>query len=135
MNSADRRAALLMDYTVFDCVSQLDGIVYHCYFLYIQTAISLRHSDTVDVRFMVNGKRITVALPHVAFGEYAGLSGQVLTDEAAASVAAQCLKDALEKGAGVEDLTVPVERVLEVARQDSPTTPTTAGRTAPGTAG
>ncbi len=106
-----------MDYRTFDCVSELDGTVYHCFFIFIQTAISLRHSDTVDVRFMVNGKRLTVALPHVAFVEYAGLAGEVLTDEAAAGVAAHCLKEALEKGADVEDMTVPMERVLEVARR------------------
>ncbi len=118
---APRQAApagrLLMDYRVFDCVSEVDGAIHHCYFVYIQTAISLRHSDTVDVRFMVNGKRITVALPHVAFVEYAGLAGEVLTDEAAISIAARCLKEALEKGASVEDLTMPVERVLEMARR------------------
>ena len=109
--------AAAMEHKVFDCVSQVDGTQYRCHFIYLQTAISLRHSDTVDVRFMVNGKRITVALPHVAFVEYAGFTGQVLTDEQAAGIAAVCLKEALEKGADVEELTVPVERVLEVARR------------------
>ncbi len=106
-----------MNYRVFDCVSQADGTAYRCHFLYLQTAISLRHSDTVDVRFLVTGKRITVALPHVAFVEYRRRTGEVLTDEMAASVAASYLKETLESGGDLEDLTAPAERVLELAHK------------------
>ena len=111
-----------MEYRNFECVSQADGTRYHCSFIFLQTAISLRHSDTVDVRYLVNGKRITVALPHVAFSQYKQRAGRDLTDEEAGSIAAQSLKDVLEKGGEVEDLTVPIERVLEL----------TAGVAAPG---
>lgn len=113
-----------MDYRMFTCASQADGSEYHCYFLFLQTAISLRHSDTVDARFVVNGKRITVALPHTACVEYARrTAGQVLTDGLAATIAAQALQDYLEKGGAVEDLTVELDQVLETARQAAPTAP------------
>jgi len=106
-----------MNYKTLDCVSQVDGTVYHCHFVYLQTAISLRHSDTVDVRYLVNGKRITVALPHAAFVEFARRTGRTLTDDEAGAIAASYLKEVLESGGEVEDLTVPAERVLELAFQ------------------
>lgn len=106
-----------MNYREFECVARIDGTRFRCYFVFLQTAISLRHADTVDVRFLVNGKRITVALPHAAFAECARRSGSVLTDGRAAQIAAVCLKEALESGAGTEDLTVPADRVLELAGQ------------------
>ncbi len=106
-----------MDYRHFECASRVDGTRYRCYFVFLQTAISLRHSDTVDVRFLVNGKRITVALPHVAFARHAQQKGRPITDEQAASIAAWYLTEALESGGGVEDLTVAPERVLELAEQ------------------
>ena len=111
-----------MEYRKFECVSQAGGTRYHCSFIFLQTAISLRHSDTVDVRYLVNGKRITVALPHVAFAEYNRRAGRDLTDEEAGAIAARYLKEVLEKGGEVEDLAVPMERVLEL----------TAGAAAPG---
>lgn len=104
-----------MNYKTFDCLSQVDGTTYHCHFVFLQTAISLRHSDTVDVRYLVNGKRITVALPHVAFVEYAQRTGRTLTDEDAGFIAAIYLKQVLESGGDVEDMTVLTERVLELA--------------------
>ena len=106
-----------MEYRNFDCVSQVDGTPHHCHFIFLQTAISLRHSDTVDVRFLVDEKRVTVALPHVAFAEYKRRAGRDLADEEAGSIAARYLKEVLEKGGEVEDLTVPVERVLELASE------------------
>lgn len=112
-----------MDYRIFTCASQADGTAYHCHFLFLQTAISLRHSDTVDARFLVNGKRITVALPHPACVEYARQRGQALTDGLAATIAAHCLKENLEKGGAAEDLTVPVEGVLEMATKAEATAP------------
>lgn len=104
-----------MDFRDFECASRVDGTKYRCYFVYLQTAISLRHSDTVDARFLVNGRRITVAMPHVAFREYASRHSAVITDNQAAAVAASCLREYLENGGDTEDITVPAEHVLELA--------------------
>jgi len=104
-----------MNYHHFECRSRGDGTVFQCHFVFLQNAISLRHSDTIDVRFLVNGKRITVALPHVAFGEYARRAGAVLTDDQAAAVAALYLTESLENGGDVENMAVSPDRVLDLA--------------------
>lgn len=104
-----------MNFREFQCISRVDSTKYHCFFVFLQTAISLRHSDTVDARFLVDGKRITVALPHVAFVEYARNHSDIITDERASEIAAQYLVEVLESGGAVEDLTVPAECVLQLA--------------------
>jgi hypothetical protein len=91
-----------MNYRDFKTQSALTGQEYQCRFVYLQTAISLRHSDTVDVKFRVNGEGVVVALPHTAWVEYAHRASQPLTDERAARVAAGILKESLERGDAVE---------------------------------
>lgn len=106
-----------MDYRHFEVRSRLNNQVYHCHFVYLQTAISLRHSDTVDVKFLVNGTGVVVALPHRAWVEYQTKTGRPLTDELAAQVAAALLTEALERGDDMEllDLSPPADRVLKLA--------------------
>src|SRR5262249_3665799 len=91
-----------MDYRDFQVRSSLTQQDYHCQFVYLQTAISLRHSDTVDVKFRVNGEGVVIALPHTAWVEYQHRTGQPLTDQLAAQVAASLLQEALERGDDVE---------------------------------
>jgi hypothetical protein len=91
-----------MNYRDFKAQSTLTGQDYQCLFVYLQTAISLRHSDTVDVKFRVNGEGVVVALPHTAWVEYQNRTKQALTDERAARVAAGILKESLERGDDVE---------------------------------
>ncbi len=105
-----------MDWKQFVCRGG-DGTEYRCYLAYLQNAIALRHSDTVDARYLVNGKRITVALPHAALAEHARRAGAPLSDEEVGSLAASCLKDSLENGGDVTDIAVPAERVLELANK------------------
>jgi len=91
-----------MNYREFKTQSTLTGQDYQCRFVYLQTAISLRHSDTVDVKFRVNGEGVVVALPHTAWVEYQNRAKQPLTDERAARVAAGILRESLERGDDVE---------------------------------
>jgi len=91
-----------MDYTDFQARSGLTQQEYHCQFVYLQTAISLRHSDTVDVKFRVNGTGVVIALPHTAWGEYQKRTGKPLTDERATQAAAAMLQEALERGDDIE---------------------------------
>ena len=91
-----------MNYREFQVQSALTKQRYQCHFVYLQTAISLRQADTVDVKFRVNGEGVVVALPHTAWVEYQQRTGGSLTDEQAARVAAGILKEALERGDGVE---------------------------------
>ncbi len=104
-----------MDYRDFQARSPLNGQEYACRFVYLQTAISLRHSDTVDVKFLVNGSGVVVALPHRAWVQYRACTGREITDDQAAQAAATLLKEALERGDNIEllDLNPTVEEVLE----------------------
>ena len=91
-----------MNYRDFHTQSPLTSQDYHCLFVYLQTAISLRHSDTVDVKFRVNGSGVVVALPHTAWVAYQQKTGQPLSDSRATEVAAGILKEALERGDDIE---------------------------------
>ena len=61
----------------------------------IITAISTRHADAVDVKFLANGRPVWIALPHAAWGEYNKRSGKIITDPLAAQVAGHFLKTAI----------------------------------------
>ena len=106
-----------MNYRDFQARSGLTQQDYHCQFVYLQTAISLRHSDTVDVKFRVDGTPVVVALPHTAWIEYQHRTGQPLTDDCAAQVAASLLREGLERGDDVEllDLNPTNAQVVEKA--------------------
>lgn len=108
-----------MDYRDFQVRSRLNHQNYQCHFVYLQTAISLRHSDTVDVKFLANGKGVVVALPHQAWVEYQKQTAAPLTDDLAARVAATLLQEALERGDDVEllDLNPTAGRTVELARK------------------
>jgi hypothetical protein len=106
-----------MNYRDFHTQSALTAQDYHCLFVYLQTAISLRHSDTVDVKFRVNGTGVVVALPHTAWGEYEKKARKPLTDARATEVAAGLLKEALERGDDIEllDLNPAADEVVKRA--------------------
>lgn len=91
----------------------------HCRFHSLTTGISPRHSDTVDVKFLVNGKGIVIALPHPAFAEYHRRRGRGLTDTDAIQMAGLFLKGLLERGDPVEESFVgpSVEEALELAQK------------------
>jgi len=108
---------ITMNYRDFHTKSVLTAQDYHCLFVYLQTAISLRHSDTVDVKFRVNGAGVVVALPHTAWGTYRQKAGQPLTDARATEVAAGILKESLERGDDIEllDLNPAADEVVRRA--------------------
>ena len=61
----------MLNFREFDAGPDPFGGKYQVFFKWLQTAISLRHSDTVDVKFILvddNGGRTekTIALPHAA---------------------------------------------------------------------
>jgi hypothetical protein len=89
-------------------------------FRWLQTAISLRHTDTVDVQFLVNGARKTVALPHAALERACQIRGAPLTDDLCVRVAAAHLREAVETGLDAEKelLNTAASRVEELARSE-----------------
>ena len=73
----------------------------HCVYQALIVAIATRHADAVDIKFLVDGRTVWVALPHPAWVEYANRTGKVITDSLAIEIAGHYLKTALESGEGV----------------------------------
>lgn len=85
-------------YDDFRTKDRWSGQDVHCMFQAVITAISTRHADAVDIKFLVNGRPVWIALPHVAWPEYNRRTGKVITDPLAVQVAGHFLKSAIENG-------------------------------------
>jgi hypothetical protein len=83
----------------------------HCLYQALIVAIATRHADAVDIKFLVDGRPVWVALPLPAWVEYKNRTGKMITDPLAIEIAGHYLKTALETGEGVGremySLTVP----------------------------
>ena len=66
-----------MAYEEFSASSPASGKTYRCRFHTLMTGISLRHSDTVDVKFLVDGKGVVIALPQKTV-EFAGWTSRAV---------------------------------------------------------
>jgi hypothetical protein len=72
----------------------------HCVYQALIVAIATRHADAVDIKFLVDGQTVWVALPHPAWVEYKNRTGRLITDSLAVEIAGHYLKTALESGEG-----------------------------------
>jgi hypothetical protein len=86
----------------------------HCVYQAMIVAIATRHADAVDLKFLVDGRKVWVALPHPAWVEYKKQTGKIITDSLAVEIAGHYLKSALEAGEGVgrEMYSLTVEETL-----------------------
>jgi hypothetical protein len=88
-------------------------------FLWLQTAVSIRHSDTVDVKFLLTcgDTRIerVVALRHPDLIDLSRTVGRPLTDSWCMALGARHLAKMIETGADFEKALVTVEP-LELAQ-------------------
>jgi hypothetical protein len=73
----------------------------HCIYQAIIVAIATRHADAVDIKFLVDGHAVWVALPHPAWVEYKKRTGKLITDPLAVEIAGHYLKTALAAGEGL----------------------------------
>lgn len=73
----------------------------HCVYQAMIVAIATRHADAVDIKFLVDGRKVWVALPHPAWVEYKKRTGKTITDSLAQEIAGHYLKTALEAGEGM----------------------------------
>lgn len=73
----------------------------HVFYQALIVAIATRHADAVDIKFLVDGRPVWVALPHPAWIEYKKRTGKVITDALAREIAGHFLKTALETGEGL----------------------------------
>ena len=108
-----------MGYEAFSVSTATGGKAYDCRFHTLTTGISPRHSDTVDVKFLVNSKGIVIALAHPAFAVYQQKTGRALTDADAIQMAGLFLRKLLQRGERVEEPLVQLttEQTLELASQ------------------
>jgi hypothetical protein len=73
----------------------------HCIYQALIVAIATRHADAIDIKFLVDGKAVWVALPHPAWVEYKKRTGKAITDSLSVEIAGHYLKTALDSGEGL----------------------------------
>jgi hypothetical protein len=90
----------------FDAGPDPFGRAWKVEFKWLQTAISLRHSDTVDVKFVVHDESTrvekTIALPHADLLALTQKTGRPMTDAWCARLAALHLQHLIETGEDME---------------------------------
>jgi hypothetical protein len=98
----------MFEFRQFEAGPDPFGRTFQVYFKWLQTAIALRHSDTVDVRFVLESggarEEKTVALPYAALQALQ----HPLTDPWCARIAALHLRSMIATG---EDLEKPLVEV------------------------
>ena len=70
----------------------------HCIYQALIVAVATRHADAVDIKFLVNGRPVSIALPMPAFVEYRKRKGNTISDPLAVQIAGHYLKTAVESG-------------------------------------
>jgi hypothetical protein len=85
-------------YADFHCIERWSGNQVHAMYQALIVAIATRHADAVDIKFLVDGHPVWVALPHPAWVEYNKRTGKVISDPLAVEAAGHYLKQAIEQG-------------------------------------
>lgn len=103
-----------MKYNDFHAQDRWSKKEVHCIYQALIVAIATRHADAVDLKFLVDGRPVWVALPHPAWVEYKNRTGKMITDPLAIEIAGHFLKTALESGDGLggEMYSLTVEQTL-----------------------
>lgn len=102
-------------YDDFQAMDRWTGEPVHCSYQALIVAISTRHADAVDIKFLVGDRPVWIALPHPAWVEYNQQTGKAITDPMAVQIAGHYLKWAIESGedSGREMYTLTVPETLE----------------------
>jgi hypothetical protein len=102
-------------YQDFHVVDRWSGQRLHCVYQALIVAIATRHADAVDIKFLVSGRPVWIALPHPTWVEYHRRTGRVITDPLAIQTAGHYLKTSIESGGyehGREMYTLTLEEAL-----------------------
>ncbi|HEY3454849.1 MAG TPA: hypothetical protein VGK64_09630 [Bryobacteraceae bacterium] len=109
---------------LFDAGPDPFGRMWRVQFRWLQTGISIRHADTVDVKFFVTPEggepeEKIIALPHAALLEITKEKGQKLSDPLCLRLAAAHLKHMIETSEDMDKVLVTVSRgdLLELDQQ------------------
>ncbi len=98
----------------FDVPSKMTDVVYKCRFSHCWNACATRHADTMDCKFLVDGKGVIVGLAHPGFVTFRESAGRNLTDREASYIAAEYLRERLEQEDEHELYDVPASHVLRI---------------------
>lgn len=120
----------MLNFRQFESGPDPFGRKFKVYFKWLQTAITLRHADTVDVRFVLEeegGARVekTIALPHPDLLAVSRETGRPMDDPWCSRLAAKHLNRLIETGEDMEKslVTVPMADLrsyaAELARTES----------------
>jgi hypothetical protein len=101
-------------YSDFQALDRWTKKQVHCFYQALIVAVATRHADAVDIKFLVDGRTVWVALPLPAWTEYKKRTGKTITDPLAIEIAGRFLKRALESGEGLgkEMYSLTVEQTL-----------------------
>ncbi len=102
-------------YEDFHATDRWSGDDLHCRWKANIVAIATRHADAVDIRFDVNDRPVSIAMPCLAWVEQKKRTGHAITDSLAAQAAGRYLKKAIESGYdyGREMYAMTIEEVLD----------------------
>ena len=96
----------MLNFRQFEAGPDPFGRTWRAEFKWMQTAISLRHSDTVDVKFVLrdDGTRVqkTIAMLHLDLLQLSKETGRPMTDAWCSRLAASHLKHLVETGDDME---------------------------------
>jgi hypothetical protein len=106
----------------FDAGPDPFGRMWHAQFKYLQTGISIRHSDSVDVRYILdNGEeqmQKTVVIHNADIRAYAARTGRPVSDPWCSRIAMCKLRNTIETAEDLERDYLPVT-VREIEEFDS----------------
>src|SRR4051812_3741998 len=97
----------MLNYREFEAGPDPFGRKFHVLFKWLQTAISIRHSDTVDVKFVIEeegGARTekTIALPHADLIRLSAETGRKMDDPWCSRLAMAHLSHLIATGEDME---------------------------------
>jgi hypothetical protein len=96
----------MLNFRQFEIGPDPFGRKWQVLFKWLQTAISLRHSDTVDVKFVLDSSAIKmqkqIAMPHAEVLELSRRTGHEMSDSWCSRLAAMHLQHMIESGEDLE---------------------------------
>jgi len=97
---------MLSNFREFEAGPDPRGRTWEVQLLWLQTGISIRHSDTVDVKFLLSDgaerQAKVIALPHPELLALSARTGRPVTDPWCARLAARHLQRMVETGQDME---------------------------------
>lgn len=105
--------------TPFEVSSKALGAPVHCRFVHLLSGIATRHSDSMDGVFLLDGRRVLVAISCAALTELRERERKPLSDQQLAEIAALHLRRTLEQGYDptVSELFLGGEELRSLARE------------------